>query len=107
MSESKEQFKTVPTTEIASASSVATQPPPPSPPTPVQSTSNLQRIDTLRITGPLVVFFGPREIGKTVTLLRLCTYLRSRYQISPDENFRVDSDYAETVSKFDALLQSM
>ena len=105
MSESKEQFKTVPRTDIADAYGGTSQPP--SPPAHVQSDVNLQRIDTLRITGPLVVFFGPRAIGKTVTLLRLCTYLRSQFQISPDKNFRVDAAYAATVTAFDALLQSM
>jgi hypothetical protein len=106
MSESKEQFKTVSKIDIADASSVAT-PPPPSQPTPVQGEVNVQRIDTLRITGPLVVFFGPRAIGKTVTLLRLCTYLRRQYQISPDQNFRIDDAYAATITAFDAMFQSM
>jgi hypothetical protein len=103
MSENVEQFKTVNKTD---GSSVVTQPPPSQPAT-VQGEINLQRIDILRITGPLVVFFGPREIGKTVTLLRLCTYLRSRYQITPDQNFRMDDAYTATVTSFDAMLQSM
>jgi GTPase SAR1 family protein len=107
MSESKEQFKvTGPKTDIEDASSVNTQPPSNQAPQ-VQGEVNLQRIDIRRITGPLVVFFGPREIGKTVTLLRLCTYIRSRYQISPDSNFRTDDEYAATTAAFEAMLQSM
>jgi len=106
MSESKEQFKTVPKSDVADASSVVTEPPPNQAPK-VKDKVNVQRIDIRRITGPLVVFFGPREIGKTVTLLRLCTYIRSRYQISPDQNFRTDDEYAETIAAFEAMLQSM
>jgi hypothetical protein len=107
MSESKEQFKgKVPPIDIEDASSVTTQPPPNQAPQ-VQGEVNLQRIDILRITGPLVVFFGPREIGKTVTLLRLCTHIRSSYQISPDPNFRTDDAYAATIAAFEAMLQSM
>lgn len=105
MSENVEQFKTV-KTDVADASGVVSQPPPRQP-AQVQGEINLQRIDILRITGPLVVFFGPRAIGKTVTLLRLCTYLRSQFQITPDQNFRVDDAYAATVTAFDAMLQSM
>lgn len=92
-------------TTVEAASSIVT--PPTNPPTQVQAEINLQRIDTLRITGPLVVFFGPRAIGKTVTLLRLCTYMRSRYQISPDPNFRTDDAYPATIQAFEAMLQSM
>jgi hypothetical protein len=106
MSENIEQFKTVPKTDIADASSVTPQSSA-NQPAQVPAAVNLQHIDVLRITGPLVVFFGPREIGKTVTLLRLCTYLRSRYQITPDQNFRVDDAYAAAITSFDTMLQSM
>lgn len=107
MSESKEQFKSkVPQIDIEDAPGITTQPPPNQAPQ-VQGAINLQRIDILRITGPLVVFFGPREIGKTVTLLRLCSHIRSRYQISPDPNFRTDDAYAATTVAFETMLQSM
>jgi len=110
MSENIDQFKTVTSnTNVEDAVSIATPPPIEPPPQAAQVAGkiNLQRIDILRITGPLVVFFGPREIGKTVTLLRLCTYVRSRYEIKPDKNFRTDDAYTETVSAFEAMLQSM
>src|SRR5690349_5782717 len=96
MSENIDQFKTVTdNTKIEDAVSIAT--PPPTNQTPQGPGGlNVQRIDTLRITGPLVIFFGPREIGKTVTLLRLCTYLRSKYEIRADQNFRTDDGYPET-----------
>lgn len=95
-------------TKVESASSIV--PPPPAPTNQagqVAGELNVQHIDTRRITGPLVVFFGPREIGKTVTLLRLCTFLRSSYQISPDPSFRADGRYANTVAAFEGMLQNM
>lgn len=107
MSESKEQFKSkISPTDIEDASSVAVQLPP-NQASQVQAEINLERINILRITGPLVVFFGPREIGKTVTLLRLCAHIRSRYDISPDPNFRTDDAYPATIDAFEAMLQSM
>jgi len=107
MSESKEQFKgIVPTPDSEETSSAPPQPQNIAAPQ-VPGEVNLQRIDTRRITGPLVVFFGPREIGKTVTLLRLCTYIRSNYRISPDESFRTDDRYAGTTAAFETLLGDM
>ncbi len=73
---------------------------------PQQGEANVQRIGINRITGPLVVFFGPREIGKTVTLLRLCTYIRD-YEIRPDPNFRTDADYPATIDAFERIRQNM
>src|SRR5438270_4570000 len=108
MSESKEQFSNIPVPKVGSEETSSVPPQPQNNPAPqVQGEVNLQRIDTNRITGPLVVFFGPREIGKTVTLLRLCTYIRSSYQISPDQNFRTDAGYPVTTTAFEAMLGSM
>ncbi len=106
MSESKEQFKiTGSKTDLEEPSSVAT--PPPNLVAPVAREVDLQRIDINRIKGPLVVFFGPSNIGKTVTLLRLCSYLRGKYEISPDQSFRTDDLYAATTAAFESMLQSM
>jgi hypothetical protein len=64
---------------------------------------NVQHIQTAEITGPLVIFYGPREIGKTVTLLRLCNYIH-RYDIRPDEGFRTDREsYQRTITAFETL----
>ena len=106
MSENIDRLKSTSTTNVEDASSVVT-PPPTNQATQVQAVINPEGIDILRITGPLVVFFGPREIGKTVTLLRLCTYIRSSYQISPEQNFRTDDAYPATISAFEALLRNM
>jgi hypothetical protein len=64
---------------------------------------NLQHIRINDISGPLVVLFGPRDIGKTVTLIRLCNYI-SRYEIKPNINFRTDrAEYKRTVDTFEAI----
>jgi GTPase SAR1 family protein len=107
MSESKDQFKGI-VPQADSVESSSAPPPPQNVSAPqVPGEVNLERIDTRRISGPLVVFFGPREIGKTVTLLRLCTYLRSSYRISPDESFRTDDRYSGTSAAFETLLGDM
>lgn len=54
------------------------------------------------ITGPLVVFYGPRDIGKTVALLRLCSYL-DKYNIEVDTGFRSDARYKSSIDQFDLL----
>lgn len=105
MSESIDQFKSNSRVESQDTSPPPQQQPISAPQVPGEV--NLQRIDTQRITGPLVVFFGPREIGKTVTLLRLCTYIRSSYQVSPDQGFRTDDAYPVTTSAFETLLGNM
>jgi hypothetical protein len=58
-------------------------------------------INTSDITGPLVIFYGPREIGKTVVLLRLFLYLDRKYQIKPNSDFRNDVAYAEAIQVFE------
>ncbi len=71
-----------------------------------ENQTNLQHIRVNNISGPLVVFFGPRNIGKTVTLLRLCTYI-SKYEIRPDESFRTDkAEYKRTIDVFNTVRQN-
>ena len=56
---------------------------------------------------PIVIFFGPKSIGKTTGLFRLSRYLLNNgYLVTPDKDFRPDSvkykttceDFAELVS---------
>lgn len=58
----------------------------------------------VRITSdaPVVIFFGPRAIGKSVALIRLARYLRDEgYQIDPDTSFRNnDSAYRKLCNSF-------
>jgi len=68
---------------------------------------NLEHIQVNNISGPLVVLFGPRNVGKTVTLLRLSTYI-NKYDISLDENFRTDkAEYKKTVDAFKRIRQNL
>ena len=72
-----------------------------------QRETNVQMIRTREITGPLVILFGPRKIGKTVTLLRLDRYLRSKYEVEIDQNFWENNDeYLETVRDFQNLREN-
>jgi hypothetical protein len=72
-------------------------------PTPMGENQNIQKIKVNEVLGPLVVFFGPRDIGKTVTLLRLCSYL-DKFQITPNKNFRQDTaEYEKTIAKFNEI----
>jgi hypothetical protein len=72
-------------------------------PVKVSSSVNPAHIRVNGISGPLVIFFGPRNIGKTVALLRLSTYL-SKYKIEVDENFRSDTEnYSIDIEGFNKL----
>lgn len=59
---------------------------------------------------PLVVFFGPSDCGKTMTLVRLARYLRlkANYRITPIENFRPSSDtvYKKMCSEFPNMINN-
>lgn len=78
--------------------------------TPVSSTPNrvetlrLEEIQTNSITGPLVVFYGPREIGKTVALWRLVSYVSGHFNVTPNKIFRKDPNYSDTVTRFKTAL---
>lgn len=50
---------------------------------------------------PIVMLFGPRSSGKSMTLVRLSRYLRDTgYTIIVDKNFKSDSKYKEKSEKF-------
>lgn len=102
--DAKDQFKTDPSKlaamTTAPAEVVEDRQPRPEPPL-----VNLQHIRVSEVSGPLVVLFGPREIGKTVSLIRLCNYLQ-KYEIRPNGGFRTDTDsYQRTIDQFQALRQ--
>lgn len=59
---------------------------------------------------PVIVFFGPRSSGKTMTLVRLTRYLKSQgYSISPIRSFRpsYDGNYQKICNNFDALVNQI
>lgn len=58
------------------------------------------------VKGPVVVFFGPREVGKTVALLRLSHHITNHEScnVSPSKKFRTDSEYSAAKSTFNQLM---
>ena len=58
---------------------------------------------------PIVVLYGPPSCGKTMTLVRLSRYLRSKgYRVDPVRSFRPNSDnnYKRMCDGFDEMLNS-
>lgn len=52
-------------------------------------------------TSPIVLLFGPRSSGKTMTLVRLSRYLRDcGYTIKVDKTFKSDAQYRDKCEKF-------
>jgi len=60
------------------------------------------------ITKPVILLIGPASAGKTVTLIRLAKYLRSKgdFKILPNEDFRDDEEYSESCKQFQHILNS-
>ncbi len=54
---------------------------------------------------PLVIFYGPKNCGKTMALVRLAKYLGSSH-LSPEKTFRDDDPYKETCNNFEEVLKS-
>ena len=61
-------------------------------------------IEIKNIKGPLVIFFGPSEIGKTVSLITLSRYINSHYDVNPNEDFRSDIGYTKVKENFKKML---
>lgn len=62
---------------------------------------DVETIAIAHITGPLVILYGPADVGKTVTLLRLCKFVAPGYTVETDRNFRSDEEYDAAVDEFD------
>jgi hypothetical protein len=65
------------------------------------ASSDVETITVSNITGHLVIFYGPADVGKTVTLLRLCSFVAAGYTVEIDRNFRSDNGYDKTVNEFE------
>lgn len=63
-------------------------------------------IETNHIDSPLVIFYGPREIGKTVALLRLSKYIGRKYMVDLDEGYRNDMAYEKIVIQFKSIMNN-
>ena len=58
-------------------------------------------------SSPIVLLFGPRSSGKSMTLVRLSRYLRDEgFIIKTDKNFKSDSKYKEKCDAFMANLDT-
>lgn len=69
--------------------------------TPTMAVTDIERISIANIHGPLVIFYGPAGVGKTVTLLRLCRYIAPRFTVDADHSFRNDLEYSHAVEAFE------
>jgi len=67
---------------------------------------NDQTIQTNEIPGPLIIFFGPRAVGKTTTIVRLLDFL-GKYYIEADNRFRSDSEYRNTIIAFEQMRRNI
>ncbi len=54
------------------------------------------------INKPVIILFGPRSIGKTVLLVRLCNYINmeDNFSYMPNPNFRNDEEYINVMDSF-------
>lgn len=58
-------------------------------------------------SSPIIMLFGPRSSGKSMTLVRLARYLRSKgYTIKTDFTFRSDPDYRKKCDEFEKNLDT-
>ncbi|MBP3228877.1 MAG: hypothetical protein J6M53_08880 [Bacteroidaceae bacterium] len=67
------------------------------------------RVDVADTDSPLVVLFGPKSCGKTMTVVRLTRYLKSKgFSVDPVPSFRPtwDNNYKKLCGGFDALIYS-
>lgn len=56
---------------------------------------------------PVVIFFGARTSGKTMTLVRITRYLRAKgYRVNPDQIFRSGDSYKKMCKDFDKVVLS-
>lgn len=75
------------------------------------TTEEILDVNAIKVTisdpCPIVILFGARTSGKTMTLVRLTRYLRAHgYQVEPDRVFRSanSSAYQEMCDKFDETI---
>ena len=68
----------------------------------LDSPGTVQEIITGQLNKNLVVFAGPREVGKTVALIRLTHFLRKNRstKIEPNRTYRTDQAYQTAVNEF-------
>ncbi len=83
------------------------------PPSGVRYTSVVEvEVEISEEKAPIIILFGPKASGKTMTLVRLARYLHNkqqgRYTVQPKKDFRKGEDiiYKEFCDSFEKLLNS-
>jgi Cdc6-like AAA superfamily ATPase len=68
----------------------------------ISNPASVQEVLTSDLQQNVVLFVGPREVGKTVTLMRLIHYLNksSKVSVSANKVFRSDNIYKSSVDNF-------
>lgn len=67
-----------------------------------QEPTTIQEVITGQLHENVVIFVGPREVGKTVTLMRLIHYLKNTksVKIEPNQTYRKDKRYIDSINEF-------
>ncbi|NEQ49033.1 MAG: hypothetical protein F6K11_02715 [Leptolyngbya sp. SIO3F4] len=71
--------------------------------------TTIQEVITGYLHDNIVLFIGPREVGKTVTLIRLLHYLRTQrnIKVEPNSTYRKDRRYIESINEFKSDLNQI
>lgn len=66
---------------------------------------DLETIRPENIEGPLVIFYGPRGVGKSAALIRLTSYIEKyeECEVEIDHGFRSGNSYANTIREFESI----
>jgi|GEM_PF-1661847 len=69
---------------------------------PIQTSTDVRAIRTNSLSGPLILFIGPRESGKTTVLVNLAKYLKVKqgFKIDINRTYRSDEAYSEASDQF-------
>lgn len=64
--------------------------------------TDVRAIRTNSLSGPLILFVGPRESGKSTVLIHLAKYLKVKqgFQIDINRTYRSDQSYVDASNKF-------
>ncbi len=68
----------------------------------IEDDLSVQEIITGQLSDNVVIFVGPREVGKTVALIRLTHFIRKKRdcKIEPNRTYRNDKKYLDAVNEF-------
>ena len=66
------------------------------------SSGDVRELRTNSLAGPLIMFVGPKECGKTTVLLSLAKYIKQKlgYKIDVNRTYRSDNAYENSITHF-------